>query len=160
MFEDPEFWVLVAFVLFVGGVAYKAYMAVAKQLDNRSAKIKAELDEAVRLREEAQGLLAGYQRQQRDAVQEAAAIVEHAKTEAEQMAAQAEADLEASLARRADLAVAKIDQAEVQALQDVREVAIEVATEAARRLITENLDEARAGELVDRSIAEAGRKLN
>ena len=160
MFSDPEFWVLVAFVVFVAAVARKAYAAITKQLDARAAKIKGELDEAVRLREEAQALLASYQRKQRDAAAEAEAIITRAGAEAERLAAEAEADLEATLDRRAELALARIDQAEAEAAKDVRELAIEVASNAARRLLIESLDHGRADQLIDQAIAEAARKLH
>lgn len=160
MFSDPEFWVLVAFVVFVAAVAGKAFKAIAQRLDARAAKIKGELDEAVRLREEAQALLASYQRKQRDAAAEAEAIVARAGAEAERLAVEAEADLNATLNRRAELALARIGQAEAQAANDVRDLAIEVASNAARRLLVESLDQGRADQLVDKAIAEAAHKLH
>jgi F-type H+-transporting ATPase subunit b len=160
MFSEPEFWVLVAFVVFVAAVGGKAYKAITQRLDERAAKIKGELDEAVRLREEAQALLASYQRKQRDAAAEAEAIVARAGAEAERLAAEAEADLKATLDRRAELALARIGQAEGQAANDVRDLVIEVASNAARRLLVESLDQGRADQLVDKAIAEAADKLH
>ncbi|MBM3519093.1 MAG: F0F1 ATP synthase subunit B [Alphaproteobacteria bacterium] len=160
MFASPEFWVIVAFVVFIAAVARRAYRESTRRLDERAARIRAELDEAVRLREEAQALLAGYERRQRDAEAEAQAIVHRAEEDARAVAAKAEADLESSIRRRTELAQLKIAQAEAQALRDVRETAVEVATAATRRLIVENLDEQRAGALIDKAIAEAARKLH
>jgi F-type H+-transporting ATPase subunit b len=160
MFSEPEFWVLVAFVVFVAAVAGKAYKAITQRLDERAAKIKGELDEAVRLREEAQALLASYQRKQRDAAAEAEAIVARAGAEAERLAEEAEAELKATLNRRAELALARIGQAEAQAANDVRDLAIEVASNAARRLLVESLDQGRADQLVDKAITEAAHKLH
>ncbi len=158
--EDPEILVTIAFVIFVVLIARTSYKAITGQLDARADKIKAELDEAVRLREEAQTLLAGYQRKQRDAAKEAAAILTQARAEAEQMTGQTEADLKATLERRTRLAEAKIAQAEAEALQSVREAAVEVATAATRRLIAESLDPQSAEALVDQAIEDLGKKLH
>lgn len=160
MFSDPTFWVGLAFVVFVAGIAKMAYKMIAESLDKRAERIRAELDEAVRLREEAQTLLAGYQRKQRDAVTEAEEIVEHAKAEAKRLAEQAEKDLEAAMERRTQLAEAKIAQAEAQAISEVRNLAVDVAIRATRRLIAENMDETRAQATVDQAIAELEGKLH
>ena len=158
--DNPELLVTIAFVIFVVLIARVSYKAVVGQLDARAEKIKAELDEAVRLREEAQTLLAGYQRKQRDAAKEAAAILTQARAEAEQMTGQTEADLKATLERRTRLAEAKIAQAEAEALQSVREAAVEVATAATRRLIAESLDPQSADALVNQAIEDLGKKLH
>ena len=160
MFSDPEFWVLVAFVIFIVLVAGKAYSAVSAKLDERASKIASELDEAAKLREEAAALLASYQRNQRDAAQEAESIVQQARDEAERLRIESETELESVLDRRSKLAVAKIEQAEVQAAKDVREFAIEVATNASRTLLAESLDSERSNELINRAIDEADRKLS
>ena len=152
--------VTIAFVIFLVLVARVAYKAIVQRLDSRADKIKAELDEAVRLREEAQTLLAGYQRKQRDAAKEAEAILTQARAEAEQMAGQTEADLKATLERRTRLAEAKIAQAESEALQGVREAAVEVAAATTRRLIAESLDPQSAETLVDQAIEDLGKKLH
>jgi F-type H+-transporting ATPase subunit b len=156
---DATFWVALAFVLFVALIAKKGYQLISQALDQRAERIKTELDEAVRLREEAQALLAGYQRQQRDAAREAEDIVEHAKAEAARIAEQAESDLAAALERRTRLAEVKISQAEGQALAEVRNLAVDMALAATRRLMAENLDESRAESLIDEAIAELGAKL-
>src|SRR5438552_1090876 len=106
---EPEFWVAVAFVIFVGVLAYVgAHKMVLDALDQRAARIKAELDEASRLREEAQALLAQYQRRQAEAEREAAAIIAEAKAEAERVATEARGKMEELVARRTKLAESKI----------------------------------------------------
>jgi len=125
--RDAEFWVLIAFVIAVGFLIYKAKGKVIAALDERAAKIKTELDQAQRLREEAQEKLAEYQRKQRDALKEAEAIVAHAKVEAERVAAQAARDLEAAIERRKRLALEKIALTETKALAEVRNLAVDLA---------------------------------
>src|SRR5436190_14105811 len=108
MFEamkEPEFWVAVAFVLFIGVIVYAgAHKKMIEALDHRSVRIKAELDEARRLREEAQKLLSAYQKKQREAENEAAAIVADAKAEAERVATETRGKMEEFVARRTKLA--------------------------------------------------------
>ena len=115
-------------MLFIGVIIYVgAHKKIIEALDHRSARIKAELDEARRLRDEAAKLLAEYQRKQREAEREAEAIVADAKAEAERVAAEAHAKMEEFVARRTKLAETKIGQAEAQALADVRAAAAEAA---------------------------------
>ena len=157
--ENPEFWVLVAFAIFIAAVGKKAYQAITGRLDARADQIKQELDEALRLREEAQALLAGYQRQQRDAGEEAEEILDQAKLAAEADSAAAAADLKALLERRTRLAEENIAQAEARALKEIRETTVDVAVSAARRLIAESLDGKRADALVEDAIGELEEKL-
>src|SRR4029079_7271500 len=115
MIKEPEFWVAVCFVLFIGVLVYAgAHKKVTDALDHRSARIKAELAEARRLREEAGKLLAEYQRKQREAESEAEAIVADARAEAERVGAEARVKMEEIVARRTKLAEAKIGQAAPQ----------------------------------------------
>ena len=160
LFGSGEFWVAVAFVIFVAAIGKLAYTKITQALDKRAATIKQELDEAMRLREETQALLAGYQRQQRDALAQAEEIVAHAHQEATRLAAQAETDLEQDMARRAQRALDKIARAEAQALMEVRGAAAALAVSAARRLIVSSLDEAGADKLIDDAIAELDGKLH
>ncbi len=157
---DATFWVAIAFVAFVALIGKRVYVMIIAGLDKRAQAIRDELDEAVRLREEAQALLAGYQRKQRDAVGEAEEIVEHAKAEAAHLAEQAEKDLEAALERRIKQAEEKIAQAEAQAVAEVRDLAVDVAIEATRQLIADNLDETKTTTLVDEAIADLDSKLH
>lgn len=162
MFADPTFWVAIAFIIFVAlaikplGVHRQMFIA----LDKRGERIGKEIEEAEALREEAQKLLADYKRKQRDAVKEAEEIVAHAKAEAGRLREQAQKDLEASLQRREQAAMEKIAQAEAQALQEIRNQAVDVALAATARLISDNLDQAKAASLVDEAIGDLSGKLN
>jgi F-type H+-transporting ATPase subunit b len=151
--RDAEFWVLVAFVIAIAFLVYKVHGIVTTALDARAAKIKAELDEAQRLRQEAQSKLAEYQRKQRDALKEAEAIVAHAKAEAERVAAQGARDLDAAIERRRHLATEKIALAEAKALTEVRNIAVDLAIAAVGRVLAQDLDAPRRGALIDEAIA-------
>lgn len=151
--RDAEFWVLVAFAIAVAYLIYKTKNIVTAGLDARAAKIKAELDEAQRLREEAQSKLAEYQRKQRDALKEAEAIVAHAKAEAERVAAQGARDLEAAIERRRRLAAEKIALTEAKALAEVRNSAVDLAIAAVGRVLAQDLDAPRRSALIDEAIA-------
>ncbi|MEQ8327628.1 MAG: ATP F0F1 synthase subunit B [Parvibaculum sp.] len=161
MFATPEFWVLVSFLGFVGLVLYyKVPGMIGGMLDKRAADIAAELDEARRLREEAQQLLASYQRKQREAMKEAEDIVTQAKAEAEQLAKETRANMEAQVDRRTKLAEDKIAQAETQAINDVRATAAEVAVGAARRVIADKVDASKDAQLIEKSISDLASKLH
>ena len=157
---DPEFWVAIAFVVAVGGVIWKSAPMLAQMLDARAAKIKAELDEAQRLRDDAQRTLAEYQRKQRDALKEAEQIVALARTEAERVAAQAARDLALALERRQNLALEKIALAEAKATAEVRNTAVDVAVAAVRQMLAEQLDWQRKSKLIDDAIAELPKLLH
>jgi F-type H+-transporting ATPase subunit b len=154
-----EFWVLVAFILFVGFMVWKARKALVGGLDARAARIKAEIDEAQRLREEAQALLAEYQKKQREALGEAEAMVKQAEEEGKRVRAKAETDLAAAMKRREQQALDRIAQAEAQALAEVRNLAADLAVSATQKLLVEKLDAAKAQTLVSDAIAELPRRL-
>ena len=161
MLNEPEFWVAVAFVIFVGVLIYVgAHRKIFEALDQRSARIKAELDEARRLRDEAQTLLAEYQRKQGEAEREAEAIIAEAKAEAERVAAEARGKMEEFVARRTKLAETKIGQAEAQALADVRAAAADAAVAAAEKILRETAKGKIADDLIARGIADVKAKLN
>ena len=160
LFGSAEFWVAVAFVIFVGVLLRFGSGRGIAALDKRAADIKNELDEAIRLREEAQELLASYQRKQSDAEKEAADIIAHAEAEAGRLRAEAEEELTTTISRRTDAALAKIGQVEAQALAQVRETAVDIAVSAARKMLTDNLDETRGDVLIDDAIGELRRKLH
>jgi F-type H+-transporting ATPase subunit b len=161
MIQEPEFWVAVAFVLFIGVLIYAgAHKKVTDALDHRAARIKAELDEARRLREEAGKLLAEYQRKQREAEREAEAIVADAKAEAERVAAEARQKMEEFVARRTKLAEAKIGQAEAQAVADVRAAAADAAVAAAEKILRDTAKGKVADDLIAQGIADMKAKLN
>ncbi|MBM3502867.1 MAG: F0F1 ATP synthase subunit B [Alphaproteobacteria bacterium] len=159
-FASPETWVAAAFIIFVALVAKLAWGKIVAGLDQKSAVIKSEIDEARKLRDDAQALLATYQRKQREALQEAEGIIAQARDQAASMRAEAEKALSEALQRRSDLAVEKIARAEAQAVQEVRELAVDVAVAAAEKLISQGLDPARARGLVDQAIGDLGRKLH
>lgn len=159
IFTDPEVWVLVAAVVFVAALWKRAKQALLGGLDARTARIRAELDAAANLREEAERTLAEYQAKQQEATAEAEAIVAHARAEAERVAAQAARDLEESLERRRRLAEDRIAQEEARALDDLRRTAVDVAVAAARRVVTASIDEKRGAALIDTAIAELPRQL-
>tara|TARA_B100000614_G_C14367505_1_gene419867 strand:- start:44 stop:523 length:480 start_codon:yes stop_codon:yes gene_type:complete len=155
-----EFWVAVAFVLFVVLVGGKIFKAVTKSLDERSDRIRAELEEAVRLREEAQNLLAKYQRRQREAAQEAEDIVKHAREEAELIRQRGHEDLQRHIERRKQLAEEKIAQAEARAVKELRDAAVDIAVSAAERVIEGELDAKRHNDLIERGIEQARKQLH
>ena len=160
MWHDPTFWVAIAFVVFVIAVFKPAKAAICGGLDARADRIRAELEEAARLREEAQKMLADYKRKQSEAAKEAEAMLAHAKEEAETLRQQAAADLAATLKRREAAAVEKIAQAEAQALQEVRHKAVDIAVAATASLLKESIDETKASALVDQSIQDLQGKLH
>jgi F-type H+-transporting ATPase subunit b len=158
---DAEFWVAVAFVVFLGGLIYLGtHEMLLKFIDQRRDRIKADLDEALRLKEEAQALLAQYQRKQREAEQEAAAIIAGATAEAARMMTEAKAKTEEFVARRSKMAETKIAQAEAQALADVRAAAAEAAVGAAEKILTQLVKGDVAERLVVKGIDDVKTKLN
>ena len=161
MIQEPEFWVAVAFVLFLGVLVYAGvHKTIIDALDQRSNRIKAELDEARRLRDEAGKLLADYQRKQREAEREAEAIITEAKAEAERVAAEARSKMEEYVVRRTKLAESKIGQAEAQALADVRAAAADAAAAAAEKILRDTAKGKVADDLIARGIADVRAKLN
>jgi F-type H+-transporting ATPase subunit b len=160
MLNDPTFWVAVAFFVFAGLMIWKARQPVLKGLDARAERIRAELDEAQRLREEAQKTLAEYKRKQRDAAKEAEDLLANARHEAELLRRQAVGDLTQTLARREKAALEKIAQAEAQAVLDVRAKAVDVAIAATAKLLSENVDPTRDQNIVDQAIKDLGCKLH
>ena len=157
---SAEFWVLIAFLILVAALFKKVSAALTGGLDARAARIKSHLDEAEKLREDAQSLLAEYQRKQHAAAEEAEGIVAQAKVESKRIHEQAEADLEQALKRREQQALERIAQAEAEALTAVRNQAVDLALAASRRLLADNLDEARAARLVDEAIKVLPDKLH
>jgi len=145
MLNDPTFWVAIAFVIFVA-LAFKPLKnAMMGGLDKKIAAIKAEVDEAARLREEAQSLLAEYERKQAKGAKHAEEIVAAARKDAEESKTRAEVELQEALVRQEKASLLKIEQAEEKAIQEVRSMAVELAITAATKLITERV-EGKAGD--------------
>jgi F-type H+-transporting ATPase subunit b len=161
LLEDPTFWVAVGTVLFVALVVWQRVpQMVAKMLDDRAAAIKSELDEAKRLREEAEVLLKEYRAKTANAAGEAQAIVEAAKAAAERMAADAHTQLAVQIERRAKMAEQKIAQAEAEAIAEVRAAATRVATAASAEVIGKRMTETKGDALIDGAIRDLGAKLH
>lgn len=158
---DATFWATVALVIFLAIVVYfKVPGMIGRSLDERAARIAKELDDARRLREEAQQLLAEYQRKRKEAEREAADIVAAANREAEQLVADAKARTEDYVQRRTALAEQKIAQAERDAVNEVRATAVDIAVEAARRVIAEQVDGQTGATLFKSSLDQLKAKLN
>jgi F-type H+-transporting ATPase subunit b len=159
--KDPEIWVFVAFLIFIGVLLrIGAPKLLLKVLDDRSARIKSELDEAFRLRKEAEEVLAEYKRREDEAEKTAKSIILNAGIEADRMAAEAQVKLEELIARRTKMAETKIAQAEAQALADVRAAAADVAIAAAEAILIRTAKGAAGRSLVSQGIADLRAKLN
>ncbi len=159
--NGPEFWVLVAFVVFIGLLIHQKVPALlTKALDERAEAIRRELDEARQLRESAQELLADYQKKARDAEAEAKSIVEEARREAEAIGVEARKSLSETLERRTRLAEEKIARAEAQAIAEVRAAAIDKALAAAETVLKARVTGDVATGLVDQGIRDLKSKLN
>ena len=160
MFE-AEFWVAISFVIFVAVMAYfGVHKLMVKGIDDRRDRIKAELDEARRLKEEAQALLAQYERKKQEAEREAEEIVKSAMAEAERIAGEAKTKMEDFVARRTKMAENKIAQAEAQAVADVRSSAAEAAVAAAQSLLSRLVKGKVADDLIAKGIEDVRGKLN
>ena len=159
--NNTNFVVLIAFVLFVAVLLYlKVPGMVAGMLDTRAETIRKELDEARNLREQAQTILATYERKQKEVAEHAENIVAHAKVEAANAAKAAKEDLKASIARRLAAAEDQIASAEAAALREVRDRAVSVAIAAAGEVIAKSMSAKDGGDLIDAAIADAGKKLH
>ena len=161
LLADTSFWVSLGFVI-VMGIFWKmgVHKTIAKSLDDRSAKISDELDEAHRLRKEAQELLAQYQRRQREAEDEAATIVDQAKKDAERLGREAQEKINDQLERRTKAAEEKIARAEAQALNEVRGQTTDLAVNAARSIIKDRMDSGAQSAMVEKAISDLRSKLN
>lgn len=161
MFFDPETWVAVAFVILMVVFGYLGvFKSAMTALDHRATRIKAELDDATRLKQEAAKVLADYKARSATAEREAADIVANAKAEAERIAADAKAKMEDFVARRTKTAESKIALAEAQALADVRAAAAEAAVQAASTILSQSVRGQVADDLLAKGITEVRQKLN
>ena len=158
--STPEFWVAVAFVILVAVAGRAVLRLVTTGLDARADAIRARVNEAEKLREEAQELLASYQRKQREATEETGRLLEQARQEAATLSAQAAHNLEQSVKRREQLAMERIAQAETAATREIRDAAVDVALEATRRVLAEKLSDTKADALIDEAIQGLHGKLH
>ena len=158
---DATFWAAVAFVLLMVGFGYLGvHKKMAEALDHRAARIKTELDDARRLKDEAQKLVAEYRARRESAVKEAEEIIAGAKSEAERIAAEAKTRMDDFVVRRTRMAETKIAQAEAQAIADVRAAAADAAVSAAARILSDTVKGQTADSLLTQGIAEVRQKLN
>jgi F-type H+-transporting ATPase subunit b len=161
MLLEAEFWVALGFFVFLGLMGYLGvHRMLAKSLDDRAARIKAELDEARKLKDEAAALLADYQRKRQEAESEAQEIIDGAKAEAERLADEAKSKVEEFVARRTQMAETKIAQAEAQAAAEVRAAAADAAVAAAEKILSQETKGKLAAELIAKGIEDVRKKLN
>ncbi|MBN9138589.1 MULTISPECIES: F0F1 ATP synthase subunit B [Phyllobacterium] len=158
---DATFWALIALVIFLALMVYlKVPGVVGKSLDGRAERIRDELEEARRLREEAQSLLAEYQRKRKEAEKEAGEIVAAAQREAHAIIEETKQKTEEYVARRNKLAEQKIAQAETEAVNDVRASAVDIAVAAAGRILKDKVDAKTSADLFKSSLSEVKTRLN
>lgn len=158
---NTDFVVTIAFLIFIGILLYlKVPSKIGEMLDRRAAAIQKDLDEARALREEAQSILAEYERKQKDVAEQARKIVESAREEAELSAKQAKDELARSIERRMAAAEAQIASAEAAAVREVRDTAISVAVQAAAEVISKGMSADEANKLIDQAIEDVPRKLH
>ena len=157
---DPTFWVGLSFLTFIALVAKPAWKMSTSALDGKIEEIRAKMEEATKLREEAQDMLAGYKRKMADAEKEAEAIIAQAREEAQLMKARLTEEMEAGLQRREKLAMDRIAQAEADATAEVKALTADIALSAAQQVISESMTDDRAETLVDTAIKELPEKFN
>ena len=158
---DATFWAFIGLLIFIGLMLYvKLPGMITKALDGRAAKVRNELEEARRLREEAQAVLADFRRKTQDADDEADAIIAQAKAEAERMTAETEQALEEMIARRTEAAENRIAQAQAQAIGEVRARATDIAIAASQSLLADQVKGKTASDLIDSAIADVKARIN
>lgn len=160
MLSDPRFWVAISFLIFFSLTYKKIAKFAFGSLDDRSAKIKNELDEARRLREEAEGILQQYKQKQAHYLKEAESILANAQKDADSLRAYAEKDMNAQLEARTKQAMDRIAQEEAQAITDVRNHVVDIALAAARALIVDHVGTLSQDELVKLAINDIERKIH
>jgi len=160
LLANPLTWVTVAFLIFAIGVSKPIWRLLTQGLDARAARIKAELDEAIRLREEAQATLAAYQKKQRESLAEAEQILSQTRRQAEAIALQAEQDLKLALDKRMSLSLERIAQAENKVVDEIRDHVIDLALAAARTIIKEHVTGTHADDLLKNALGEIQQKLH
>ncbi len=157
---DEKFFIAVAFVVFVGLIFKPAKRFILAAIDARILKVKNELEEAARLKDEAQSLLAKFEREQSRSLEEVQAILSHARMEAERMTKEAREVLEFALSKRTELAMQKIAQAEAGVISDLRHNALGITMDAARTLILESMSPEIADEILSKAFIDIERKLH
>lgn len=156
---DPKFWVAVSFVLFFVIFGRKVFGGLLSALDKRADGIRTQLNEAAKLRAEAEAMLKAAEAERAAAMKEAEELLARAKSEAERVAAAAQAEAEAAAQRRERMAMDRIAAAEAGAISEVRQAAAEIATSAARNLLSETLDASKDAGLIEKGLAELPKAL-
>ncbi|NDU99670.1 ATP F0F1 synthase subunit B [Pseudoroseicyclus tamaricis] len=158
---NTDFIVLLAFILFIGILLYfRVPRMITRLLDNRSDTIKSELEEARALREEAQALLASYERKHKEVEAQAERIVSNARSEAQAAADASKAEIERSVSRKLASAQEQIEAARAAAIREVRDSAVTIAVAAARDVIAEHVGQSQGSQLIDESISTVEQKLH
>ena len=160
MLEDPRFWVMIAFFGFFALFGKKLWTVLSKGLDSRSDRIRMELEEARRLREEAQFVLDAYRKKNAESLKEAEAILTQARQDADRLVASANEELKRLLEARTRMAEDKIALAEKQAVDEVRDHVVDITIAAAKTLIMENIQQMPGDELIRKAIADIERKVH
>ena len=160
IFGNPTTWVAVALVIFIALVFKPAKKAILSALDSKIDEIKNQVEEASKLRDEAQALLAEYERKQQQTVQHAEEMIDAARKEAEDFRVRSESELNANLDRQRKMAMERIALAEEKALQEVRAAAADLAIAATEKLVAEKVAGADGDKLVDKAIADLSGKLH
>jgi F-type H+-transporting ATPase subunit b len=156
---DPKFWVAVSFVVFIALAARKGWAVITGILDKRAERVRAELDEASRLRGEAEAMLRQAEADRAAAAREAEEMLARARSEAERVAAAATAEAETAAKRRERMALDRIAAAEAGAVAEVRNAAAEIAAVAAREVLSQSVDATADAALIDRAVADLPRAL-
>lgn len=159
-YQDPKFWVAAGFVIFMVLAIRYLVPLIGRALDGRADKIRDQLEQAERLRREAEELLAGYEQQQKDMLKEAESILAHAKKDAEAIRARAGEELKAALERRAQQAQENIARAEAEAVSQLREQLVDIATEATRHVVRAQLEGQKDDPAVARALAAIERQIH
>lgn len=161
IFADTTFWSFLGLLVFFAVLAYfGVHKTVGKMLDDRAETIRTELDEARRLREEAQEMLASYERRQREAADEAEEIIRQARQEAEYLRTNAKKEISQRIERRRALAERRIEQAEISAVKEIRQRAADLAVEAAGSLLRDKMSKTQRNALIKSDTDTLKAKLN
>ena len=158
--NNPTLWVAISFFIFIALIAKPAWKFVTGALDKKIDDIRDKIEEATKLREEAQDMLAAHKRKIADAEKEVDEIINQARDEAQALKAKLTEELEASLQRREKLALDRIAQAEADAAEDVRALTTDIALAAARGLLADAVRDDKADALINDAIKELPEKLN
>ncbi len=158
--HDPRFWVAVAFFAFIIALYKPVSKAILNMLDSRRNNVRKSLDEALKLKKEAQELLNNYQQKQRQAEEEAKKIIKDAETEALAVSANAAKEIEEAINRRMDLALQRISSYEANIIKEIRNNAIDVTMSTVRLILIENLSKETAQKLISKSLEDVSNKLN